>query len=77
MKRSLKQHRKTRKAKKRIGGKRARNTRVNRRKGQKGGDGSWKIPTYSTVIWRDRRDDPYSPPIVTTKGEQEEMTEYD
>lgn len=39
--------------------------------------GSWKIPSYSTVIWRDRRDDPYSPPIVTSKEVQQEMSEYD
>ena len=60
--------RKTRKSKR--ARKASRKTRI-----QRGGD--WKIPSYSTVIWRDRKDDPYSPPIVTSKETQSEMTEYD
>ena len=48
-----------------------------RRRPQRGGDGSWTIPKSTIVVWRDRRDDPYSPPIVTTKEIQEEMSEND
>ena len=42
-----------------------------------GGNRDWEIPSYSTVVWRDRSGDKYAPYIVTSKEDEINMTEND